>query len=601
MSPEPQIIEQLTILNHIADTLNRAVDVRSVLDHTLADLVKLMGLETAWISLREPSEQGGDLGNRWTLAAHHNLPPALSLDNTDAWAGICTCQQLCDERSLTEAYNEVRCSRLGRAHGDRRGLTVHATTPLRSGDRSLGVLNVAAPDWSAFSSYALSLLTNVGSQMGTALERARLYDLVRDRRLHQQAALLEFSDRLLRQRDLDDLFAYLVEQVRQMLSVDACALLLPGDGPGMLEFRASSGWHKDPRFAKRQVPADARSGPGLVMQTHEPFVLEDLLASDRTSWAPTWLRTEGFRGHAVVPLMADEQSIGVLVINHRQPKLLPDEDLRGLQLMANQAAIAIEKARLQEEEVRMQAMEKELEIGREIQLSLLPEEPPVVSGWEFAAYYQAAREVGGDFYGFFALPGGSHRLGITIADVTGKGVPAALFMARTNAMIRSAALGGLRPSSVLRQVNDLILDDSRAELLVTAFYAVLEPKTGELLYANAGHSRPLWLPNGATEAQELPSRGLLLGAFAGIEPEQYRTDLARGDLLVLYTDGVTEAMNASLDLFGEERLAAVVAANSGASAQQVLEAIVDAVRAFAGEVAQSDDLTLLIARRCHST
>jgi serine phosphatase RsbU (regulator of sigma subunit) len=598
MSPESELVEKLTILNHIAGTLNRAVDVHSVLNDALAELVRLMDLETGWISLRKPAGADGSMSNEWALAAHHNLPPALAPDSGDAWVGLCACQELCMAKRLNEAYNEVHCSRLGRAHGDRRGLAVHATTPLRSGDRSLGILNVAAPDWNAFSPQALSLLTNVGSQMGAALERARLYDLVQERRLHQQAALLEFSDRLLRQRDLDELMSYLVAEVIQMLSADSCALLLPGEEPGFLEFRASSGWRIDPGAERRRVPADERTGPGHVMHTRLPMMAEDIMEHDPAPWVPEWLEREGFRGHAVVPLLAEDRSIGVLVVNQRQPRILRDEELSTLQLMANQAAIAIEKARLHSEEVKMQALERELEIGRQIQLSLLPDAPPVVPGWEFAAFYQAAREVGGDFYDFFSLPTQPERQGLVIADVTGKGVPAALFMARAGTMIRSTALTGLSPAAVLGQANDLMLEDRKAELFVTAFYGLLETDSGRLVYANAGHSRPLLLPAGKGACQELPTGGILLGAFQGIELEEGQVDVAPGDLLVFYTDGVSEAMDTQRRFFGEERLRAVIAANAGASAQEVLEAVVDAVSAFSNGAAQSDDLTLCVIRRC---
>ncbi len=598
MTPTSELIEKLTILNDISSALNRAVDVRSVLNDALKELVRLMGLETGWITLQEPADDGRSASNRWVLAAHHNLPPALSPDNGDAWEGVCACQQLCNERRLNEAYNEVHCSRLGQAHGDRRGLTVHATTPLRSAERSLGILNVAAPDWNAFSPQALSLLTNVGNQMGAALERARLYDLVQERRLHQQAALLEFSDRLLRQRDLDDLMGYLVDEVIQMLSADACALLLPGKETDVLEFRASSGWRVDPGAERRRVPANGSTWSGLVMRTQQPILAEDRREQDPDPYAPDWLQSEGFRGYAIVPLVAEDRSIGVLVVNQREPRMLQDEELSTLQLMANQAAIAIEKARLHVEEVKAQTMERELEIGQQIQLSLLPKAPPAVPGWEFAAFYQAAREVGGDFYDFFSLPSQPEQQGLVIADVTGKGVPAALFMARAETMIRSTALTGLSPSAVLEKANDLMLDGRKAELFVTACYGLLGTDSGHLVYANAGHNRPLWLPAAEGECRELPAGGILLGAFQGISLEEGEIDVEPGDLLVFYTDGVTEAMNGEREFFGEERLRRVVDANAGASAQEVLENIVDAITIFGDGAPQSDDLTLFVIRRC---
>jgi len=599
MFSQTDLVEDLTTLNHIVETLNRAVDVRGALNSALARLVELMGLEAGWIFVRDPAAQdhGEDAG--YVLAADYNLPRALA--DAGLWAGGCQCQSLCNQGRLTEAYNEVRCSRLGGASGDRRGLAVHASVPLRSGDRILGILNLFGPDCASFSPRALALLTNAGNQMGIALERARLFDLLKEQRIHEQAALLDLSNQLLSRLDLDDVMGYLVEEALRLLQADACALLLPGEEPGHLAFRAASGWYFDPVASQRQMSIDENDGPGLVMRTQQPLLAEDIEASDPAVWCTDWLRSEGFRGHAVVPLVVDGRSIGVLMINTRQPRLLNEDEVRFLRLMANQAAIAIEKARLHREEIERHRLEQELAVGQQIQLSMLPKDCPVVPGWEFAAVYQAARQVGGDFYDFFELPGEPRQLGIVIADVADKGVPAALMMALSRTIIRTIALGGRSPSSALMRANELIVNDSRSGLFVTAFYATLDTHSGRLTYANAGHNRPLWLQVRSGEIQEVTAPGIVLGVLEDIELEEREIDVAPGDLLVFYTDGVTEAMNTGGQQFDGERLRAAVAANPDASAQQILSAVVDAVRAFTGDAPQSDDLTLFVAKRCPLT
>jgi sigma-B regulation protein RsbU (phosphoserine phosphatase) len=598
MSSETDLTEKLNVLTHIADTLNRAVDVRGVLDHTLAELVRLMNLETGWIFLRDPAAQDRRWGSGYVLAAHHNLPPALDLDRADAWEGGCDCQHMCNEACLTQAYNQVRCSRLGSVSGDRRGLVVHASTPLHSGDHILGILNVAGPDWASFSPQALMLLTNVGSQMGVALERARLFDLLQEQRIHEQAALLEFSNQLLSRLDLGDLMAYLVEEVRQMLHADACALLLPGETADRLDFRAASGWRENPVTAGRQVPAGEQSGPGVAMLTQQPLIAEDIRRHDPAPWLPGWLDREGFSGHAVVPLIVAGRSVGALAINTRQSRLFDEQEARFMHLMANQAAVAIEKARLHRQEIEKLQLEKELIVGREIQLSLLPKSLPVLPGWDLAVYYQAARQVGGDFYDFFHLPGEPGRLGLVIADVAGKGVPAALFMALSRTAIRIAAQTDPSPAAALARANELIMQDSYADLFVTACYAVLDTAGGRLIFANAGHNRPLWLRAATGEFEELAARGIVLGFFAGIDLEECQIDVAPGDLLILYTDGVTEAMDAAHQLFGQERLRAAVAARDQDCAQEIVQAIVEAVITFTGNIPQSDDCTVLVVKRC---
>jgi sigma-B regulation protein RsbU (phosphoserine phosphatase) len=484
------------------------------------------------------------------------------------------------------------------APGDRRGLLMHASAPLRSGDHILGIMNVAGPDWTHFNAEALALLTNVGSQMGIALDRARLFELVQERRLHEQAALLNLSNRLLGHLELDDIMNYLVNEVQTLLQADACALIMPDGEAEALMFRAATGWRVDPVAAQRRVPADPRSGSGLVMQTQRPLVLEDLCSHDPTSWTADWVDAEGFRGHTAVPLIVEGRSIGVLLVNTRFPRLFLEEELRFLSLMGNQAAMAIDKARLHQEAIKQQRLEEEMAVARQIQFSFLPETSPVAPGWEFATLYQPARQVGGDFYDFFDLPGEAHRLGMVIADVTDKGVPAALFMALSRSIIRTKALSPeLYPAQVLERANRLIMQDSRAKLFLTACYSVLNTYTGHLIYTLAGHNRPFWLHAETGICEELTGRGTVMGIFEQIELSEHEIDVLPGDSLIFYTDGVTEAMNATYQLFGEERLQAVITANPTATAQAILDAIVEAVNTFTGGAPPTDDLTLFVVKR----
>jgi len=617
MDANGTLIKNLNTLNRITDTLNRAVDIPNALDLTLTRLVDLMGLEAGWIFLRDSSSQNRWAGKGYLLAVHYNLPPAMAPGKPTAWKGGCDCQALCDKGHMDRAYNEVWCSRLANARGDRRGLAVHASTPLASGDQVLGIMNVAGSEWAHFTEEALALLTNVGSQMGIAIERARLFEILQQQRIHEQAALLELSGKLLdRGLDLDELVAHVTEEVRTLLHADACALLLPDDEPDTLIFCATSGWYADPVAEQRKVPADERSGPGLVMQVQEPLLIEDLRSNgevhvptispalsgratdvELAAWTTDWLQAEEFRGHAVVPLIVEERSIGAMVINMRQPRLLNEDELRFLRLMANQVAIAIEKARLIRERIRRERLEEELAIGRRIQLSLLPEANPEVPGWEIASFYRPAQQIGGDFYDFFQLTNKGKRLGMVIADVSGKGVSAALFMALSRSIIRTKAFTGRRPWDVLRRSNRLICKDSRSGLFLTIFYAILDIKTGHLIYTNAGHNHPLWLKAATGEIEELVTTGIVLGVFERVRMGEERVDMEPGDFLVCYTDGVTEAMNANHELFGEARLEQAVAAVPYDTAQAMLEAIVRAVQAFTGDLPQSDDLTLFVVRR----
>ncbi len=588
-------IEDLQALNQIADTLNRAADVQTALNSVLARLVELMGLETGWIFLVDPGAQSRWAGRGYRLLAYHNLPPAMHPDNPDAWDGGCQCQTLCNKGSFHEAYNEVICSRLAEVHGNKAGLVVHASVPLYSGERVLGIMNVAAPSWEAFTPRALSLLTMVGSQIGVTLERARLYDLLQEQRINEQLALLDLSNQLLSRPNLDDVMPYLVEEARTLLQVDACALMLP-DGD-KLYFRAESGWKTDPVGKGRHLPNNESTGPGLVMRTQRPLVIEDLETDDRVPWMADWLRAEQFRGHAVVPLIVDGESIGTLVVNTRQPRLLDDNELGFLRLLANQAAIALQTARLHQEDVKLHRIEEELTIGKQIQLSMLPECCPVVAGWEIEAFYKAARQVGGDFYDFFYLPKSPNRLGMVIADVSDKGIPAAIFMALSRTLIRTTALTGRTPAAALMRANELLLKDSQSDAFLTAFYAILNTKTGRLDWTNAGHNPPIWYEAATQTFHKLTLPGIVLGIFETISLRESSTQLAPGDFVIFYTDGVTEAMSAEGEGFGEVRFIDTLRRHAHQNADEIVRGVIDAVNEFTANTPQSDDFTLFIVKR----
>jgi sigma-B regulation protein RsbU (phosphoserine phosphatase) len=242
-------------------------------------------------------------------------------------------------------------------------------------------------------------------------------------------------------------------------------------------------------------------------------------------------------------------------------------------------------------------MVQELSVARKIQLSLLPKAPPVVPGWEFAAFYRPARMVGGDFYDFFDLPGKRGEWGIIIADVADKGVPSALYMALCRTVIRTVASSGRSPASTLQRANTVIIEDSRSDLFLSSFYTKLDTDTGRLIYANAGHNPTLWFRVSKGEFQTLSTPGIVLGVLEDIRLEEQRVDVATGDLLVFYTDGVTEAITPDEREFGVARLREVVAANAASGAQQILEAVVEAVDAFTGDVPPFDDLTLVVVKR----
>ncbi|HNX17259.1 MAG TPA: SpoIIE family protein phosphatase [Methanoregula sp.] len=237
---------------------------------------------------------------------------------------------------------------------------------------------------------------------------------------------------------------------------------------------------------------------------------------------------------------------------------------------------------------------KELEIAKGIQQSFLPDAAPKISGVEIVAKNIPALEVGGDFYDF--IPIGKDKWGLVIADVSGKGVPAALFMALSRTLIRASTLANADPASAIGHANQLICEDSKTSMFVTLFYAILDSKEMTLDYVNAGHNPPLLLKGTSSDVVLLKAKGIALGVTDDVDLQSVRVDLRPGDILVLYTDGVTEAINDREEEFGEERLLRLITENRALPANEIMEKILDGIYAFAGDRPQHDDITLMILR-----
>ncbi len=237
---------------------------------------------------------------------------------------------------------------------------------------------------------------------------------------------------------------------------------------------------------------------------------------------------------------------------------------------------------------------KELEIARGLQQRLLPQEAPSIAGIDIAAHNEPAREVGGDFYDF--IPVTEDNWGFAIADVSGKGMPAAMFMGLSRTIVRASAAGDLAAADAIRKANELICRDSTSGMFVTLFYAVLNTRWKHLRYVNAGHNPPLLFRKGLEEVKQLKTGGIALGINRHIDLREASIDLLPGDILVLYTDGITEAINDRNELFGMERLVQTIRSNGTLSSKDLIEKIQDDVMRFADGQPQFDDITLMVLK-----
>jgi serine phosphatase RsbU (regulator of sigma subunit)/anti-sigma regulatory factor (Ser/Thr protein kinase) len=353
-----------------------------------------------------------------------------------------------------------------------------------------------------------------------------------------------------------------------------------------------------PQVAPAGEPAPVEIAPNDPIigyfQTASGAVDVDALELD--SPALDTLREAGVK--LVVPLVSQGELIGVLNLGPR----LSEQDYSGddrklLDNLAAQAAPAVRVGQLvrqQESEARSrERIEQELKVATLIQQNFLPKELPDLSGWQVAAYYRPAREVGGDFYDFIELE--DDKLGIVIGDVTDKGVPAAMVMAATRSVLRASAQRLLAPGDVLERVNELLVPDMPEKMFVTCFYAVLERESGRLSFANAGHDVPyLGTPDG--EVHELRARGMPLGLMPGMDYEEAEITLAPGDTALLYSDGLAEAHDPEREMFGFPRVKGLT--GNRKAGQELIDLLLSELEGFTGaDWEQEDDITLVTVSR----
>ncbi len=323
-----------------------------------------------------------------------------------------------------------------------------------------------------------------------------------------------------------------------------------------------------------------------------PVDLDDL---ELSSPAVDALRADGVK--LVVPLVSSGELIGTLNLGPRlSDQEYSTDDRRLLDSLAAQAAPALRVAQLvreQEAEAReRQRIEQELQVAQLIQQHFLPTELPQPAGWSVEAHYRPARAVGGDFYDVVERPDG--RLAFAIGDVTDKGVPAAMVMAATRSLLRSAGSEQLGPGQVLAQVNDLLHGDIPSRMFVTCLYGLLDPRSGEMRFANAGHNLPF--VRSEAGAAELRATGMPLGLMPGMRYEETEHRLEPGQLLLLHSDGVTEAHAPDREMFGTPRLRAVVAAGAAERGGMLARVLSELSRFTGVGWEQEDDITLLSLR-----
>jgi serine phosphatase RsbU (regulator of sigma subunit) len=418
--------------------------------------------------------------------------------------------------------------------------------------------------------------------------------------LRQIAALLEGLRALGSGRVLDDVLALVLDSAIEVSGAERGFIMLAATPTNELEFKMARS------RGRNSIPggsfATSRKIPEEVFRTGEPRIVADLLDGDLANVHMGTVAL-GIRNVLCVPLrlvryldraeaVGEERRIGVLYLDSREKgSLLSNSTRAALETLATEAAVAIENARLYRETMEKARMEQEMRISAEIQQALLPK------AWRSGGYFRAAaaslpcRSIGGDFYDYVDLSDGS--FGFALGDVAGKGPPAALLSAMMQGMFAAQAAGSDSPSRTIGKVNLALYRRGIESRFVTLMYGSLRAN-GQLLYCNAGHNPPLVV--GKNGFRRLECGGPIVGLFESASYEEETVTLVAGDWLIVFSDGVSEALSATGEEYGESRILTVVQSHLNVEPQKLLEAVFSDVREFAKGAAQNDDITAMVLR-----
>ncbi len=485
--------------------------------------------------------------------------------------------------SLRLAPGDPRPAGLAGEYDGRRSALV---LPLFRRGEPFGAIECLAKRGGEFSAADFDRLEVAAEGVSFALDYAWLSQEI-ERRALEKEVLLEVTRLLAAPFDLEEVVEAIFTGLRQVVDFDASAIYLVTRGTDVLEMVSEHGYPEGSESA-----FDLQIGQGIVgwvAKNGEPVIVPDVSTDPRYVAARFSTRSE-----IAAPLIVEGRVIGVFNLESDHEDVYHEGHLELLNAFAAQAAVAVERARTARDRVERRRLEKELAIARDIQRSFLPAQAPRVPGFDLAGTSISHDQVGGDYYDFIAVS--ETRMGLAIADVSGKGIPAALLMAGFRMALLAEIRNEFAIRAVMRKVNQLLHESTERERFVTAFYGVLDWRNGVLIFSNAGHNPPLLLHADGT-SEPLTEGGVALGVLEDTHYEERPVVIGHGDIVVMYTDGVSEAENESKEQFGTERIEAIVRANPGHSARELTQDIVAAVLDWAGDVGLNDDLTLLVMRQ----
>jgi sigma-B regulation protein RsbU (phosphoserine phosphatase) len=454
--------------------------------------------------------------------------------------------------------------------------------PMVVRQRLVGVIDLQSTRPNAYTEYDRNLLRLIAGRVATSIENARLYRRV-DRQNRTLKTLANISHEFSSILDLDELLARIASTVRLLISYDAFSILLVDESARLLRHRFSSRY--DQRVDIDNIPL-GKGITGAAAESRQPVRVHDTAADPRYIASHPDIRSE-----VAVPLVSKDRVVGVMDLESDRLGFFTEEHVRMLALLAPQIASSVENARLyQELAQRERRMEEDLRAARELQGVLMPAGPPEIEGLEIATGYRPAREISGDVFDFFSQ-NDQHDV-LVFGDVSGKGVAAALYGALVYGLLRSLAPRRRSPAELMRALNEVLIGRKVEARYVTLLLMVWHRHSREFTMANAGAIPPMICRGG--EILKLRAEGVPLGLLDSREYEQVTFQAQPGDVLVLYSDGITDHVDADGNEFGRARLLTVVRRRCGLSAEGLVEAIFAELDAFSPTL--FDDQTLLVIK-----
>jgi phosphoserine phosphatase RsbU/P len=403
--------------------------------------------------------------------------------------------------------------------------------------------------------------------------------------------LLEITRTISRSLDLDELLNKVMDTLGSLIHYDAAGIYLIGpgdnDNPYIFKARAIRGYDISFELVEPRIKM-GEGFIGRVAESGKPLICPDVSRDPRYFEARNRTKSE-----MVAPIISNDKVIGVFDLESDRLDAYSDDDLAILQMLTSQVAIIIEKVRLLDEVVEKKRIEAQLEIARAVQLELLPDNDPELENFEISAYIFPTEEVSGDYYDWVKIF--DDQIGITVADAVGKGIPAALLMAFLRASLRSGVQIGYAPHIALAKVNNLLWDSVEEHQFITGIYGILDSTNRTFVFSNAGHNPPV-IVNPDGEYRFVEYGDLPLGMFFDIHYHQHFIRFEKGQVMVIYTDGITEATNEAGEEYGQERLAKRILEGIDVSAKQLIDFIRKGVADFTQRKFLDDDGTLFIIK-----